>query len=676
MISPGSVEAIRVELSELRRTLDYHAHRYYVEDAPEISDSEYDALFRRLLDLEAQYPELITSDSPSQRVGAAPVDRFEPHRHLTPMLSLDNVFSPEELAEWDARARKIMGHDEIAYLAEVKFDGASASLTYVDGLLTIGATRGDGRTGETVTANLRTVAGVPLRMHEPLPGLVELRGEVVMSKRRFEEVNARRIEADEQVFANPRNAAAGGLRQLDSRLTAARKLEFYAYGIGAMRLDAALATTQSGLLENLKALGFAVYCEHKLCHGFEEAQEFVTAIERRRTDLPFGIDGVVIKVDDLHLQEELGNTARGPRWATAYKFPAEQAFTRLLGVGVNVGRTGNVAPSAELEPVKVGGVVVARATLHNWEDLARKDVRIGDTVIIQRAGDVIPEVVGPVLERRPKDAARIEPPVYCPVCRTELVKKEGVVMLRCPNRACPAQIQSSLEHFVGRRMMDIEGLGEKQLARFLENGIIEGVPDIYTLHEKRDALLNMERMGETSVANLLTAIERSKTRPLPNFLFALGIPEVGEKTATDLVRELGTLAAFRCADEPTLATIFGVGERTAEAIATWLATEENVALLDRLQILGVAPTEAPKAVREDFAGQTWVFTGKLERLTRERAEEIVHSLGAKTAGSVSKTTTVVVAGPGAGSKLARAEALGVRVLSEDDFLAELPAGVL
>ncbi len=664
------------ELAGLRAELDHHAHRYYVEDSPEISDSEYDALFRRLVDLEAAHPELVTPDSPSQRVGAPPVARFEPHRHLAPMLSLDNVFSPEELAEWDKRARKLSGRETIAYLAEVKFDGASASLTYEDGLLTLGATRGDGRTGETVTANLKTVGGLPLRMRDPLPGLVEIRGEVVMSKRRFAEVNARRTEAGEQVFANPRNAAAGGLRQLDSRLTAARKLEFYAYGLGAQRLPEPLSETQNGLLERLKALGFAVYGERRLCPDLDALQAFVAEIESRRADLPFGIDGVVIKVDDLALQEELGNTARGPRWATAYKFPAEQAFTRLIGIVTNVGRTGNVTPVADLEPVNVAGVVVARATLHNWEDLARKDVRIGDTVIVQRAGDVIPEVVGAVLANRPEGAEPIPAPTRCPVCGTELVKREGVVMLRCPNRSCPAQIRSALEHFVGRRMMDIEGLGEKQIARFLEDGLVAGIPDVYTLRERRDVLLGMERMGEQSVTNLLAAIERSKTRPLPNFLFALGIPEVGEKTAADLARELGTLDAFRRADEPTLAAIFGVGERTAAEIATWLASEENVALLDRLIERGVAPTEPPRAARNDLAGQTWVFTGKLERITRERAEEIVQGLGAKTAGSVSKTTTAVVAGPGAGSKLARAEALGVKVLTEDEFLASLPEGVL
>ncbi|RYG81160.1 NAD-dependent DNA ligase LigA, partial [bacterium] len=483
----------------LRKSLNHHAHRYYVEDAPEISDSEYDEMFRALLNLETEHPELQTSDSPTQRVGAPPLSKFEPHRHLAPMLSLDNAFSPEELAAFDERARKITGRESLTYEAEVKFDGASISLTYEDGLLTIGATRGDGRTGETVTPNIRTVGGIPYRLREPVAGTVEVRGEVVMSKANFERVNETRTEKGEQVFANPRNAAAGGLRQLDSRLTAQRRLEFYAYGLGSQRLQESLAATQSELLDRLHSLGFKVFRENRTAAPIEEIQEFVAWVRDARSDLPFGIDGVVIKVDDLSLQEELGNTARGPRWAIAYKFPAEQAFTKLLGVSVNVGRTGNVVPNAELDPVNVAGVMVGKATLHNWEDLARKDVRIGDTVIVQRAGDVIPEVVGPVLANRPGGSEPIVPPTHCPVCATELVKKEGVVMLRCPNRACPAQIRALLEHFVGRKMMDIEGLGEKQIARFLNDGLIRGLPDIYTLHDHRETLLGMERMGEQSV---------------------------------------------------------------------------------------------------------------------------------------------------------------------------------
>lgn len=663
------------QAAELREKLNHHAHLYYVEDAPEISDSEYDALFRALLDLETENPELQTSDSPTQRVGAPPVARFDPHRHLAPMLSLDNAFSAEELAAFDERARKITGSESLVYEAEVKFDGASVSLTYEDGLLMIGATRGDGRSGETVTPNVRTVGGIPLRTREPLKGTVEVRGEVVMSKANFERVNLARTERGEQVFANPRNAAAGGFRQLDSRLTAARKLEFYAYGLGYQRLESSLGSTQSELLERLRTLGFAVYRERRVCASIAEVQAFVAEIEACRADLPFGIDGVVIKVDDLSLQEELGNTARGPRWAIAYKFPAEQAFTRLLAVVTNVGRTGNVTPVANLEPVNVAGVVVGKATLHNWEDLARKDVRIGDTVIVQRAGDVIPEVLGPVLANRPEGAEPISAPSHCPACGTELVKREGVVMLRCPNRACPAQVRSLLDHFVGRKMMDIDGLGEKQIARFLQDGLIRGIPDVYDLHTKRETLLGMERMGQQSVDNLLAAIERSKTRPLPNFLFALGIPEVGEKMAGDLARELGTLDTIRTADLTTLAAIHGMGERTAAEIVAWFEMEENQAMVEGLLDRGVAPTEAPRASRDDYSGQTWVFTGKLEKMTREEAEAIVHSLGGKTAGSVSKTTTAVVAGPGAGSKLARAEALAVRILTEDDFLAALPEGV-
>lgn len=661
--------------AELREIIEYHAGRYYRDDAPEISDSEYDELFRELQKLEAKHPELQTPDSPTLRVGSAPLKHFTPHRHLVPMLSLDNAFGEDELRAFDRRVKEgLETEDLIAYQCEVKYDGASISLTYENGVLVKAATRGDGETGEEVTANARTIRGVPLRMSSGLPWTVEVRGEVVMLKKVFEELNRVRAEAGEQVFANPRNAAAGGLRQLDSRLTAARRLNFLPYGLGAS--PGRLAPTQSGIMARLKELGFPVSEESQLKVGIEDVIGFVNDVHSRREALPFGIDGVVIKVDDLDAQVALGSTARGPRWAIAYKYPAEQAFTRLNRVFVSVGRTGTLNPVADLEPVYVGGVTVSRATLHNFDEVARKDVREGDIVIVQRAGDVIPEVVGPVLDRRPDDARVPVVPTECPVCGTPAVRKEGEVALRCPNRACPAQVAGKLEHFVGRRMMDIDGLGEKLIHRLLELGFLADVPSIYRLHLRRDELVELDRLGAQSIDNLLGAIEESKHRPLARFLHALGIPELGEKGSQDLARELRTLEAVRNADYDALLALPNIGPRTASEIQEFFEEEENRRVVDELLLAGVQPEEGEAPESDLFAGQTFVFTGKLEQFTREDAEAVVVRLGGKAAGSVSKLTSTVVAGPGAGSKLAKAEQLGVKVISEADFVALLPDGTL
>jgi DNA ligase (NAD+) len=663
--------------AELREKIEYHNERYYQHDAPEISDSEFDQLFRQLVDLETENPQLITPDSPTQRVGAAPVGSFSPHRHAVPMLSLDNAFGEEELRAFDERVRKGLDAESVNYLCELKFDGASISLTYVDGLLEIGTTRGDGTMGENVTPNVKTARGVPLRLKEPLPGTLEIRGEIVMLKATFAEVNAKRAAEGQQVFANPRNAAAGGLRQLDSRLTAQRKLSFFAYGTGLIDIGARrLAPTQSGSLARLKALGCPVRDEPRVVTGAEGLIQFVNEIYEKRESLPFGIDGVVIKVDDIADQERLGSTARGPRWATAYKFPAEQAFTRLLKIGVQVGRTGTLNPLAELEPVNVGGVVVSRATLHNYDEVRRKDVREGDIVIVQRAGDVIPEVVGPVLEKREEGLPIPEEPTECPSCGTPVARKEGEVALRCPNRHCPAQISMKLLHFVGRRMMDIDGLGEKLIDRFLELGLLTDQASIYRLPEHRQQLVELDRLGEQSVDNLIASIEATKDRPLPRFLFALGIPEVGEKGAQDLARELRTLDAIRHADYETLLAVPNIGPRTAAEIQAWFEDEDNRRLVDELLAAGVAPTEAEGPTGDAFVGKTFVFTGKLEKFTREAAEGAVATLGGKAAGSVSKTTSFLVAGPGAGSKLAKAEQLKVEIIDEETFLEMLPEGTL
>ncbi|MCX7801233.1 MAG: NAD-dependent DNA ligase LigA, partial [Fimbriimonadales bacterium] len=611
----------------------------------------------------------------TQRVGAPPVEGFPPHPHLEPMLSLDNAFGEGEFRAFDERVRRGLGEDgPIDYSVELKLDGASISLTYRDGLLEAAATRGDGATGERITENARTVRGVPLRLLVDWPGVVEVRGEVVMLKSVFEQLNRERSERGEQVFANPRNAAAGGLRQLDSRQTAARKLNFFAYGLG--RAEHLPVHRQSDLSALLREAGFAVAPQSRRCRGADEAWEAIEAIRMARADLPFGIDGAVVKVDRFDLRERLGATSHGPRWAIAVKFPAEQAFTRLLRVSAQVGRTGAITPVAELEPVQVGGVTVSRATLHNWEDVSRKDVREGDVVIVQRAGDVIPEVVGPVLDKRSGNPPKPQEPNRCPECGGEVGRDAGQVALRCLNPSCPAKAHAKLEHFCSRNAMDIEGLGEKQIRRFLELGLLSDLPSIYRLRDRRQELLALERMGEQSTANLLEAIEQSKTRSLDRFLFGLGIRHVGERGAKDLARHFGTLDALRKADYSALLAVPDVGPRTASEIEEFFEDPENQRMIDELLALGVSPAPVEETQGDAFAGQTVVFTGKLERFTREDAEELVRRLGGKAAGSVSRATTLLVAGPGAGSKLQKAEQLGVKVVSEEEFLAMLPEGAL
>lgn len=662
------------QAAELRSLIERHNRLYFLDQAPEVSDSEYDALFRELVLLEEQHPHLRTPDSPTQRVGAPPVEGFEQHRHRTPMLSLDNAFGEQELREFVDRVCRGLGREAVQFFGELKFDGLSMSLTYVDGVLERATTRGDGTTGEVVTANARTVRDIPLRLQEPCPAVIEVRGEVLMFKDVFRTLNQARLEAGLAPFANPRNAAAGGMRQLDSAVTAQRKLNFFAYSVGYS--EHPLADTQSGTLAELKRLGFRTSDQHCLSASVEELLAFAEQIQHRRSDLPFGIDGVVYKVDRLDLQAELGFTARGPRWAVAYKFAAEQAFTVLKSITNQVGRTGAITPVAELEPVSVGGVTVSRATLHNYEDLKLRQVRVGDTVIVQRAGDVIPEVVGAVLEKRPVDSVEPVEPTHCPECQHPLARAEGQVALRCPNRECPAQAWAKLKHFVQRSAMDIEGLGAKQVARLAELGMLTDVASIYRLYRHESTLVELDQFGERSVANLLSAIEASKTRPLDKLLFGLGIRFVGERTARDLAAQFGTLDAFRKAKYEDLVTVADIGPVTASEVEGWLEDPANQSLLDELLEAGLAPEPASRPQGALFQGQTVVFTGKLERFTREQAEAMVLAQGGQVASSVSKNTSLVVAGPGAGSKLAKAEQLGVQVLSEDEFLQRLPEGLL
>lgn len=662
-------------LTELRAQVERHNRLYHQDSLPEISDSEYDALFQELLALEAENPELVTPDSPSHRVGAAPLKEFQPHRHMAPMLSLDNAFGDEDLRAFDERIRRLTGLDEVEYLAELKFDGVSLSLTYSDGLLMTAATRGDGETGETVTPNAKTIAGIPFRLSSAFSPMVEIRGEALIPRSSFAEINQERQNKGLQLFANPRNAASGGLRQLDSKETKARRLKFFAYGVGA--IEGGSFASQSELLSLLNEAGFEKRSDAKLCQGIEALLAQVQEFRDSRASLPYDIDGCVVKVNSLAVQTQLGFTSRGPRWAIACKFPAEQAFTLLEGIGLQVGRTGVVTPVAELAPVQVGGVTVRRATLHNFQEVHRKDVRIGDTVIVQRAGDVIPEVVGPVLDKRSSSAEVPSIPTHCPECQTPLVQEAGMVALKCPNRkGCPAQVQTALEHFVSRNAMDIEGLGEKQIERFLQLGLLTDIPSIYRLEQRRDDLVNLDRMGEQSAANLISAIDSSRTRPLNKLIFGLGIRFVGERTALDLAKEFRSLNAFLSAKSDQLIEIPDIGPRTAGEIEAWLEDQANRDMVSELLKLGVSPLEPEAPSDTTFEGMTFVFTGKLERFSREAAEAVVQKMGGKAAGSVSAKTSYVVAGPGAGSKEAKAKQLGVPLLSEEDFLKMLPEGAL
>jgi DNA ligase (NAD+) len=655
--------------ADLRSELERHNYLYYVLDQPEIGDSDYDKLFHELKAIEEEHPEARTPDSPTQRVGVAPVTEFSQHNHLVPMISLDNAFGEEEMRAFDERVKRgLETSEDIEYNAELKYDGLSISLTYEDSVLAIATTRGDGKAGEVVTQNAKTVRGIPLRLRKPVAGTLEVRGEVVMFKDCFEKLNTSRTEKGEQVYANPRNAAAGSLRQLDSRITASRNLNFFAYGFGA---GARLAATQSGMLDECLELGFGVRSERRILKGADSVLEFLSEWGEKRQTLPFGIDGIVIKVNRLDQQNILGSTSRSPRWAIAFKFPAEQAFTLLNRIFANVGRTGAVTPVADLEPVFVGGATVSRATLHNYEDMLRKDVREGDTVIVQRAGDVIPEVIGPVLDKRPAGAKIPVPPTVCPECETPLKRLDGQVALLCPNRQCPAQIAAKFRHYVSRGAMDIEGLGEKIIDRFLDLGYLTDLPSIYRLKDLKENLVGLERLGEQSIGNLLDGIELSKTRPLDKFIYGLGIRFVGDRGALELANHFRSLDALMEADYEQLLSVADVGPRTANEVQEWFEEPENREMLQQFRALGVKPSEPAPPLSNKFEGKTFVFTGTLTRTNRDEAEKIVIDHGGKAAGSVSKSTSYVVAGPGAGSKLAKAEQLGITVITEDEFFEML-----
>jgi DNA ligase (NAD+) len=655
----------------LREQIDYHNYRYYVLDNPEIPDAEYDKLFRELQRLEQDYPALVSPDSPTQRVGAAPRTEFGGVRHAIPMLSLDNAFSEEEVRAFDRRVREALKLEEVNYAAEPKLDGLAVSLLYQDGMLVSGATRGDGYTGEDITQNVRTVPSVPLRlMGKDWPRRLEVRGEVYMTKKGFHELNRRQEEKGDKVFANPRNAAAGSLRQLDPRITAARPLAIYCYGVGQVE-DGVLPDRHSAMLDQLQAWGLRVPAERAVVKGVAGCLDYFNGMAARRASLPFEIDGVVYKVDSVAQQAKLGFVARAPRWAVAHKFPAEEAMTRVLDISVHVGRTGTLTPVARLEPVFVGGVTVSNVTLHNEDEVRRKDVRIGDTVIVRRAGDVIPEVVGVVKERRPAHARHFHMPRHCPVCGSEVVRVEGEAATRCSGGLyCPAQRKEAIRHFASRRAMDIEGLGEKLVDQLVEAGLVRDVADLY--HLTSEQLIGLERMGAKSAENLLAALEKSKDTTLPRFLYALGIREVGEATALTLAYHFGDLDAVAGAGEAELQTVPDVGPVVAQQIAAFFHEHHNREVIRKLRDAGVHwPKLERRAAAQPLAGRTFVLTGTLAGMTREEAKERLQTLGAKVSGSVSTKTDYVVAGEEPGSKLDKAHALGVAVLDERHFLALL-----
>ncbi len=661
--------------AELRREIERHNRLYYRDDAPEISDAEYDRLFHELADLEARHPSLRSADSPTQRVGAAPGTQFATVVHRVPMLSLANAFDDADVEAFDRRCREGLEVEKVEYSCEPKFDGLAVSLAYEDGVLVQGATRGDGARGEDVTANLRTVHSIPLRLEvRRAPKLLEVRGEVIMLRRDFEEVNRRALERGERTFVNPRNAAAGGLRQLDPKLTAKRKLSFFAYGIGTAEGFEAPAT-HAKLLDFLAEAGFPVAKNRRIAHGAADLLAFYREVGAGRAALPYDIDGVVYKVNRSAEQERLGFVSRAPRWAIAHKFPAEEATTELLDIGVQVGRTGALTPVARLKPVFVGGTTIENATLHNEDEVRRKDIWRRDTVIVRRAGDVIPEVAGVAKAgpREPRD--RFEMPAACPECGSAVVRLEDEAVARCTGGlVCPAQRKQALLHFAQRRAMDIEGLGDKLVDQLVEGGVVRTPADLYRLGIANLAAL--ERMGGKSAANLVAAIEKSKDTTLPRFLYALGIRNVGEVTARDLARHFGTLDAIMEASAEALQEAPDVGPVVAESIATFMNERHNREGIEQLRAVGVHWAEGEPARRAragPFAGKIVVLTGTLAGMTRDEAKERIEAAGGKVTGSVSKKTDYVVAGAEAGSKLERAQELGVRVLDEEEFLKLLGA---
>jgi len=674
---PAVPAAVAARAAALRDEIGEHNRRYYDEDAPSISDADYDALYRELEAIESEHPSVVTPDSPTQRVGGGRAAQFAPVAHRVPMLSIhtETETTVAGALDFDARIRKELKLDPddppVEYMAELKFDGLAMSLRYEHGLLKVAATRGDGETGEDVTANVRTIREVPQKLRGRAPAVLEVRGEIYMSRRDFAELNARQEAAGERLYVNPRNTAAGAVRQLDPAMTAQRPLEFFAYGIGDVE-GWTLPATQAQLFDALAAFGLPVNEDRRLAQGGEALAAYYESVKARRDSLPFEIDGVVYKVDSLALQRELGFRTREPRWAVAHKFPPEEATTTLLAIDVQVGRTGAITPVARLAPVFVGGTTVTNVTLHNEDEIRRRDLMIGDTVIVRRAGDVIPQVVSRTLERRPADAEPFVMPAHCPECGSAVVRLEGEVIARCSGGlVCPAQRKQALLHFAGRRAMDIEGLGDKLVDQLVDGGIVHTPADLYKLGLAKLAAL--ERMADKSAANVLAAIAKSKSTTLARFIFALGIRHVGEATARDLANHFGSLDALVAADEHALLAVNDVGPVLAESIASFFAEPHNREGIEQLRAAGVTFPEGPPRVAAPgpLTGLTLVLTGTLPTLTRDDAKAMIEAAGGKVAGSVSKKTNYVVAGEDAGSKLATAEKLQVAVLDEQGLRALL-----
>lgn len=661
-------EQARLEIERLREIIRYHDYRYYVLNSPEISDEEYDALMRKLQELEALFPDLVTPDSPTQRVGGKPQEGFATFVHARPMLSLNNAFTEEEIRDFDRRVKRMLGTEEVEYVVELKIDGLAVNLRYENGIFVRGATRGDGTTGEDVTANLRTIRSIPLRLRGGrVPAVVEVQGEVFMHRSDFERLNEERSQRGEPLFANTRNAAAGSLRQLDPNVTASRRLDIFVYG--AFFIESAFyPETHWELLEILKELGFKVNPHARLAKSIDEVIAIHEEWEERRRTLDYDIDGLVVKVNNLTFQEILGATSKSPRWAIAYKFEPTRAVTRVVDIEVNVGRTGTLTPVAVLEPVEVGGVVVKRATLHNEDEVRRKDVRVGDWVIVGRAGEVIPEVVLVLKERRDGSERVFVMPTHCPVCGSPVVREEGEVAVRCINVNCPAQIKERLRHWASRDAMDIEGLGEKLIEQLVDRGYVRSIPDLYRLTKEK--LLELERMGDKSSENLLRAIERSKKRPLARFLYALGVRYVGEFVAQLLAEHFGSLQKLVEASLDDLLAIEGIGPKVAEAVWQFFRNPENQAMLKELEALGVVPEEEKAEVPSSenvLQGKTFVFTGALSRFSRKEAEELVRQKGGRVASAVSRKVDYLVVGENPGGKLDEARQKNVRILTEEEF---------
>ncbi|NHC40311.1 NAD-dependent DNA ligase LigA [Bacillus sp. MM2020_1] len=656
---------------EISSRLNHYGYEYYVLDKPTVPDAEYDKLMQELLALEEKFPQLKTADTPSLRVGGSVLDLFEKVEHRTPMLSLGNAFNEQDLRDFDRRIRQAVGED-ISYVCELKIDGLAVSLRYEEGLFAQGATRGDGTIGEDITANVKTIKSVPLRLRETVS--LEVRGEAYMPKRSFEALNQTREERGEELFANPRNAAAGSLRQLDPKIAASRRLDVFLYGIGNISENSGIDSHSEGL-DYLDRLGFKTNQERSKCASIEEVIEYVNSWVEKRPHLPYEIDGIVIKVDSYAHQAALGTTAKSPRWAIAYKFPAEEVVTTLLDIELSVGRTGVITPTAILEPVKVAGTTVQRASLHNEDLIREKDIKLGDKVVVKKAGDIIPEVVNVLADQRTGEEVEFHMPTHCPECESELVRLEGEVALRCINPKCPAQLREGLIHFVSRVAMNIEGLGEKVISQLFAEKLIADVADIYKL--TREQLLALERMGEKSATNLIQAIEISKDNSLEKLLFGLGIRHVGAKAAKTLSQQFGSMDQLAQASKEDLLSINEIGDKMAESIVAYFEKEEAVELINELVAAGVnmeyKGTRPVNAEESDsiFAGKTVVLTGKLERLSRNEAKDKIEALGGNVAGSVSKKTHLVIAGEEAGSKLTKAQELGIEVWDEEKLLVEL-----